>query len=260
MISRVLVALGLMEKEAERWHPLWLMGPVVVWLGLVICVPMPLAVAFLLVTPMSLRTIFAPFGPRADAGADASVCDCMTDGAQCILPEPCRGTLMVHGCASDGALAEGLDDEQCGAGGVLARPAQEEVLDDVEQCGAGGVLARPAQEELGVAAFSSGGADSLRGGAGGSSATRRKRTEKMLASLTELLKGWADSEGETAEETATEDDGSYDVLFTQLEQLIWQRPADPVGALAALLQEWQAPPRTVQVAPRWASRRRSSDD
>ena len=142
----------------------------------------------------------------------------------------------------------------------MARPAQEEVLDDVEQCGAGGVLARPAQEELGVAAFSSGGADPLRGGAGGSSATRRKRTEKMLASLTELLNGWAESEGETAEETATEDDGSYDVLFTQLEQLIWQRPADPVGALAALLQEWQAPPRTVQVAPRWASSRRSSDD
>ena len=144
--------------------------------------------------------------------------------------------------------------------GALARPAQEEVLDDAGQCGAGGVLARPAQEELGVDAFSSGGADSLRGGAGGSSATRRKRTEKMLASLTELLKGWADSEGETAEETATEEDGSYEVLFTQLEQLIWQRPADPVGALAALLQEWQAPPRKVQVAPRWASRRRSSDD
>ena len=62
MFSRVLVALGLMEKVAVRWHPLWLMGSVVVWLGLVICVPMPLAVAFLLVTPMSLRTILPLWG------------------------------------------------------------------------------------------------------------------------------------------------------------------------------------------------------
>ena len=204
-------------------------------------------------------------------------------GAQCILPELGEDEVWSEafesggGSGAGGALAHDAFGGESGAGGALAGAGGGDDVplgagdalasagegDDVT-LGAGDALAGSGEGDdvtLGAGdALAGAVGDPFRGGAGGSSVTRRKRTEKMLASLTELLKGWADGEGETAEENAAEEDGSYEALFTQLEQLIWQRPADPVGALAALFKEWQAPPRKVQVAPRWASRRRSSED
>ena len=194
-------------------------------------------------------------------------------GAQCILPELGEDEVWSEvfesggGSGAGGALAHDAFGGESGAGGALAGAGGGDDMPRVAGdalASAGDALAGPGEGDDvtpgagGALACAAG--DPFRGGAGSSSVTRRKRTEKMLASLTDLLKGWADGEGEAAEETAAEEDGSYEALFTQLEQLIWQRPADPVGALAALLKEWQAPPRKVQVAPRWASRRRPSED
>ncbi|CAE7806420.1 CHLP [Symbiodinium sp. CCMP2592] len=75
----------------------------------------------------------------------------------------------------------------------------------------------------------------------------------------ELLNGWADDDGGAAATFGAEEDESYEALFAQLEHLLWQRPADPVRALAALMQEWQNPARTVHVAPRWSRKKRAND-
>ncbi|CAE7716709.1 FCPF [Symbiodinium sp. CCMP2592] len=74
--------------------------------------------------------------------------------------------------------------------------------------------------------------DAFRGGAGGAATT--KRTEKLLASLSQMLSGWADA-GDDEEE----DDG-YEQLFQDLEKIIKNRPKDPVRALQQLLVTWQA--------------------
>jgi len=101
------------------------------------------------------------------------------------------------------------------------------------------------------------GADPLRGGAGGSSATRRKRTERLLHGLHGLLEDWGNEDGNDQ----GADDGAEE-LFQQLEQLLWDRPADPFRALQRLLQQWagehraNAPAEWVAPsAPRWKHRR-----
>ena len=74
--------------------------------------------------------------------------------------------------------------------------------------------------------------DPLRGGAGGSSATRRRRTERLLEGLHGLLESWS-------EEDNDENYGdSSEVLFGQLERLIMDRPKDPFAALQRIMREW----------------------
>ena len=131
-----------------------------------------------------------------------------------------------------------------GAGGALAGSG-------AVMLGAGGALAVSGAVALGV-----GGAlacDPFRGGAGGAAATKRKRTERLLASLQTLLSGWAEND-----EEAEVDDG-YEQLFLDLEKIVRSRPPDPVRALQKLLSGYSEPTWTSQapsVAARWKRRPR----
>ena len=123
------------------------------------------------------------------------------------------GATSVSGAG--GALAKGMVDAHYGAGGILA--AHDEHNHDgagiASVSGAGGVLAKAASLM-----------DEFRGGAGGAAATRRKRTEKLLAGLHNLLSSCGGEEDTTAESDPADD---AELLFSQLEQLLWDRPADP---------------------------------
>ena len=135
-----------------------------------------------------------------------------------------------------------------GAGGALAGSG-------AVMLGAGGALAGSGAVALGV-----GGAlacDPFRGGAGGAAATKRKRTERLLASLQTLLSGWAEND-----EEAEVDDG-YEQLFLDLEKIVRSRPADPVRALQKLLSGYSEPTWTSQapsVAARWKRRPRKAPE
>ena len=84
-------------------------------------------------------------------------------------------------------------------------------------------------------------ADELRGGGGGMGAktTRRKRSERLLTDLAALMKQWSEEEEENdgAEDGA---DDPIEALYTQLEALLWQRPADPFAALQAIMAGWSS--------------------
>ena len=141
------------------------------------------------------------------------------------------------GDAARGAVA-------LGAGGVLAGAGGDDAATQARGAvalGAGGALAGAGGGDAAL------GGDPLRGGAGGSSTTRRKRTERLLQGLHGLLEDWGNEEGQ---DTGADDEA--EVLFQQLEQLLWARPADPFRALQRLLQQWTGK-HDVSSSEAWAS-------
>lgn len=175
-------------------------------------------------------------------GALACGCGCCNALAWCSDHGAGGGSAVgaCGGTGAGGALACG-----CGCGAFA-----------VDGCGAGPVAALAPDADCDLLCGGAG-RDPLRGGAGGSSATRRKRTERLLQGLHGLLEDWGNDED--AEHSA--EDGAEE-LFRQLEQLLWDRPSDPFAALQRLLLAWsgeRAPPAaedwSVQAAPRWRQRR-----
>ena len=211
-------------------------------------------------------------GALAGAGGGDGAHGAVALGAGDALAGACGGN------AAHGAVTLGAGDALAGAGGgdasgtvalgtgcALAGAGGGDAARGAVALGAGGVLAGAggndaATQACGAVALGAGcalagagggnaalGGDPLRGGAGGSSTTRRKRTERLLQGLHELLEDWGNEEGQ---DTGADDEA--EVLFQQLEQLLWARPADPFRALQRLLQQWTGK-HAVSSSEAWAS-------
>ena len=93
--------------------------------------------------------------------------------------------------------------------------------------------------------------DELRGGGGGLGAkvTRRKRTERMMADLSSLMSQWCDEEEDELDDLGPDD--PVEAFLAQLQQIIWDRPPDPVKAVGAFLKQWTHPHTALKENKTW---------
>ena len=77
--------------------------------------------------------------------------------------------------------------------------------------------------------------DELRGGHLGSKVTKRKRGEKIMEGLAQLLAQWGEDNDEADDEHGDGDDDPYKDFFDDLRRLLDDHPKDPFPTLRRVL-------------------------